>query len=114
MALRLAREEGWRRQRLARHVERFRAGVAALGLPLMPSSTPIQPLRVGGDADAVALSRALHERGLLVSAIRPPTVPEGSARLRVTLSASHEDAHLDRLLEALAELRGCWPAPDPG
>lgn len=73
-----------------------------LGLELMPSATPIQPIHVGADADALALSRTLERRGYWVAAIRPPTVPEGSARLRITLSALHEAGHIDGLLDALA------------
>ncbi|HCE40647.1 MAG TPA: 8-amino-7-oxononanoate synthase, partial [Alcanivorax sp.] len=87
--------------RLAALIRRFRHGAAELGYALMASDTPIQPIRVGEDADALALSRALAERGLLVTAIRPPTVPEGQARLRVTLSAAHEEGDVDRLLDAL-------------
>ena len=68
---------------------------------LMDSDTPIQPLLIGGDAEALALSRALAGRDILVTAIRPPTVPEGQARLRVTLSAAHEEDDVDRLLDAL-------------
>ncbi|PZP76827.1 MAG: 8-amino-7-oxononanoate synthase, partial [Ectopseudomonas oleovorans] len=73
---------------------------------LMDSPTPIQPILVGDSARALKLSSLLKDRGLLVGAIRPPTVPAGSARLRVTLSAAHSDAQLELLLEALAE---CWP-----
>ena len=72
----------------------------------MASPTPIQPILVGDSARALQLSALLKERGLLVGAIRPPTVPAGSARLRVTLSAAHSEAQLERLLAALAE---CWP-----
>ncbi|HEY5790724.1 MAG TPA: 8-amino-7-oxononanoate synthase, partial [Gammaproteobacteria bacterium] len=104
VSLRLAGAEAWRRERLRALVERFRAGAAALGLELMPSATPIQPLLFGDSARALAASRFLEQRGLLVTAIRPPTVPEGSARLRITFSASHDAAQVDRLLEALAEL----------
>ncbi|HEY5720625.1 MAG TPA: 8-amino-7-oxononanoate synthase [Gammaproteobacteria bacterium] len=104
VSLRLAGAEEWRRERLRALVERFRAGAAALGLELMPSATPIQPLLFGDSARALAASRFLEQRGLLVTAIRPPTVPEGSARLRITFSASHDAAQVDRLLEALAEL----------
>ncbi|MBF1801746.1 8-amino-7-oxononanoate synthase [Alloalcanivorax profundimaris] len=93
--------ETWRRDRLAALIRRFRHGAAELGYALMESGTPIQPIRVGEDADALALSQALAERGLLVTAIRPPTVPEGQARLRVTLSAAHEERDVDRLLDAL-------------
>lgn len=106
-SLELLRSEGWRREHLNRLVARFRQGAAQIGLELMASFTPIQPIMVGSSERALALSAALRERGLLVGAIRPPTVPAGSARLRVTLSASHSEAQLDRLLEGLA---ACWPA----
>ena len=69
----------------------------------MDSDTPIQPILIGDDGAALALSRALAEHGVLVSAIRPPTVPEGQARLRVTLSAAHREADVDRLLGALED-----------
>lgn len=101
-SLRIAREEEWRRDRLRELVARFRAGAAGLGLTLLPSATPIQPLLVGESAAALALSATLEARGILVPAIRPPTVPAGTARLRVTFSAAHEPADVDRLLAALA------------
>jgi 8-amino-7-oxononanoate synthase len=85
-------------------VARFRAGAEQLGLPLTQSTTPIQPLIVGYAARAVQLSQALNERGILISAIRPPTVPEGTARLRITLSAAHSEAQVDRLLGTLDEV----------
>jgi 8-amino-7-oxononanoate synthase len=87
-------------------IARFRQGAAEIGLQLMDSPTPIQPILIGESARALQLSELLKARGLLVGAIRPPTVPAGSARLRVTLSAAHSDAQLELLLEALAE---CWP-----
>jgi len=102
-SLALCREEDWRRERLAGHVARFRRGAARLGLTLMPSTTPIQPLLIGDAALASRWSDALSQQGILVTAIRPPTVPEGSARLRVTLSASHTAAQVDALLTVLAE-----------
>jgi 8-amino-7-oxononanoate synthase len=68
---------------------------------LMPSFTPIQPILIGDSAKAMRLSRMLRERGLMVTAIRPPTVPAGSARLRVTLTAAHTAAQVQQLLEAL-------------
>jgi 8-amino-7-oxononanoate synthase len=83
---------------------RFRGGAADLRLQLMPSSTPIQPVLAGSPGAALAASAALFEAGLWVTAIRPPTVRE--ARLRVTLSAAHEPADVDRLLEALDRLPG--------
>ncbi len=101
-ALRLVQHEPWRRERLRSLVQRFRAGAASHGLPLMASSTPIQPLLIGESARALRLSEALEKCGFWVGAIRPPTVPRGSARLRVTLSAAHTEADVDALLQALA------------
>jgi 8-amino-7-oxononanoate synthase len=102
-SLELLRTEGWRRKHLNRLIARFRAGAAELGLTLMDSPTPIQPLLIGDSARAMEFSRLLRERGLLVGAIRPPTVPAGTARLRVTLSAAHSEEQVDRLLAALGE-----------
>ena len=101
-SLRLLREEGWRREHLQRLIARFREGATALGLTLMDSPTPIQPLLVGDSGRAMRLSARLRERGLLVGAIRPPTVPAGTARLRITLTAAHDEAQVDRLLDGLA------------
>ncbi len=103
-ALRLAREENWRRERLHGLTLRFRAAAATLGLPLSASATPIQPLVVGESARALALSQALMNAGFWVAAIRPPTVPAGSARLRITLSAAHHEQHVDALAETLGRL----------
>ena len=105
-SLALLRTENWRREHLNQLIARFRQGAAAIGLSLMDSTTPIQPILIGDSARALRLSALLRERGLLVTAIRPPTVPAGSARLRVTLSAAHSEAQLQLLLQALAE---CWP-----
>jgi 8-amino-7-oxononanoate synthase len=104
-AVRIARAGEDLRARLSANIERWKAGARARGLPLMPSDTSIQPLRVGADAAALAMAAALQERGYWVAAIRPPTVPEGSARLRVTLSAAHEAQHIDGLLAALDAAR---------
>ena len=101
-ALQLVREGDHLRARLRELVQRFRNGANELGLPLMPSETPIQPLLVGDAGAALSLSDRLRACGLLVTAIRPPTVPRGSARLRITFSAAHEPAHVDRLLDAIA------------
>jgi 8-amino-7-oxononanoate synthase len=103
-ALRLVRDEPWRREHLEALVERFRAGATQIGLRLMESPTPIQPILIGQSERALQLSEALLARGLLVPAIRPPTVPKGTARLRVTLSAAHTDSQVARLLETLAAL----------
>jgi 8-amino-7-oxononanoate synthase len=105
-ALQLVREGDALRERLFGNIDVFRHGAARLGLPLMTSGTAIQPLVVGEAGIAVAMSEALRRRGVLVTAIRPPTVPQGSARLRVTLSAGHSVAQVERLLAALAECFG--------
>lgn len=104
-AIAIIRREPQRRAHLQAMVARFRAGAAELGLALMPSATAIQPLLIGDSEAAQALSRALLARGLYVPAIRPPTVPVGSARLRVTLSAAHTAQDVDLLLGALDEAR---------
>jgi 8-amino-7-oxononanoate synthase len=104
VALRIACEERWRRERLSALVARFRRGAGALGLLLTNSSTPIQPVIAGSARAALEAAESLRRAGLWVTPIRPPTVPAGSARLRVTFSASHQPADVDRLLEALAEV----------
>ncbi len=103
-AVDLVRAEGWRRDRLAELIQRFRSGAEQLGLALMPSSTPIQPLLIGDNQAAVRASAGLQAAGFWVGAIRPPTVPAGTARLRVTLTATHSEAQVDGLLAALAGL----------
>ncbi|MDG9816346.1 8-amino-7-oxononanoate synthase [Pseudomonas putida] len=105
-SLELLRHETWRREHLAALIRQFREGAQQIGLALMDSPTPIQPIMIGDSAQALRLSRMLRERGLLVTAIRPPTVPAGGARLRVTLSAAHSEAQVQLLLNALAE---CYP-----
>jgi 8-amino-7-oxononanoate synthase len=114
-AVKLARREHWRREKLQALIARFREGAQRQGLQLPPSDTAIQPLIVGDDRQALALTAALEARGYWVAAIRPPTVPEGSARLRITLSAAHTEADVDGLLGALAIARtelGVRAGPD--
>ncbi|SDW38046.1 8-amino-7-oxononanoate synthase [Pseudomonas syringae] len=108
-SLQLLRSEHWRREHLANLIQQFRRGAEQLGLQLMDSFTPIQPIMIGDAGRALRLSQLLRERGLLVTAIRPPTVPAGSARLRVTLSAAHSEAHVQLLLNALEQ---CYPLLD--
>jgi 8-amino-7-oxononanoate synthase len=103
-SLRIVQEEGWRREVLNARIAQFRAGAAQLGLKLLDSPTPIQALILGEAQAAMAASDALRTRGILVAAIRPPTVPAGSARLRITFSAQHSAQQVERLLEALATL----------
>lgn len=101
-SLAILREEAWRRNHLVTLIQRFRDGANQLGLPLMASNSAIQPLKVGDATQATAMSQTLRERGLLIGAIRPPTVPSGTSRLRITLSAAHSPQQVDRLLEELA------------
>jgi 8-amino-7-oxononanoate synthase len=108
-ALRLIDEESWRRERVLGHVQRFRAAAGAAGIQLAESGAPIQPIILGSAARALAASDALWQRGIWVTAIRPPTVPEDSARLRVTFSAAHRDSDLDRLVESLAAVLNSLP-----
>ena len=108
-SLELLRSEHWRREHLNALIRQFRAGAQQIGLQLMDSFTPIQPIMIGDSAEAVRLSQQLRERGVLVTAIRPPTVPVGSARLRVTLSAAHTEAQVQLLLNALND---CWRKPE--
>ncbi len=103
-SLHLVQSEGWRREKLHTLIARFRDGATQLGLKLMDSITPIQPLVVGSAIEALRVSEALLDKGILISAIRPPTVPEGTARLRITLSAAHSEEQVDRLLAALDEV----------
>jgi 8-amino-7-oxononanoate synthase len=114
-ALRVMRDEPWRRERVLGLARTFREAMSGLGLRLGPSRTPIQPLVVGSEAAALAISAQLLECGCWVSAIRPPTVPDGTSRLRFTFSASHSDADLGRLVDALAALkaRGALTAAPP-
>lgn len=90
------------RARLRAHIARFRVACAALDIALLDSQTAIQPLLIGAEAPALAVSRALFERGYWVAAIRPPTVPRGTARLRITLTAAHTPEQIDGLVDALA------------
>jgi 8-amino-7-oxononanoate synthase len=103
-ALRRVVEDEWRRMHLRELVAGFRAGAAQLGLALCDSPTPIQPLIVGEAGTAMRLSAALHEQGILITAIRPPTVADGTARLRITFSAAHTREQVDRLLDALEKV----------
>jgi len=104
-SLRIVQQEPWRREQLHARVARFRRGAREAGLVLTESVTPIQPLILGATATTLAASESLRTAGILVPAIRPPTVPEGSARLRITLSAAHTEAHVDRLIETLTALK---------
>lgn len=101
-ALALVRDDNSRRESLVERIRQFKAGMASVDIELMPSDTAIQPLWMGDNEKALSASARLRQKGMLVTAIRPPTVPAGSARLRVTLSAAHTQADVDQLLEALS------------
>jgi 8-amino-7-oxononanoate synthase len=103
-SLRLLQTESWRREHLQALIARFRLGALQQGLQLMDSFTPIQPILVGDSQQAMTISSALLERGFLLSPIRPPTVPKGTARLRVTFSAEHQYHQVDALLDALSKV----------
>jgi 8-amino-7-oxononanoate synthase len=102
-SLQIIAQEEWRRERLRALIAQLRDGLTASRWQLMPSETPIQPLLAGGNDAALALSAGLAATGLLVPAIRPPTVPQGTARLRISLSADHEAADVARLIAALVQ-----------
>ena len=110
-ALRIAREEGWRREHLALLIARFRRAALAAGIMLGDSQTPIQPILLGDAALCLKASAVLRDAGYWVSAIRPPTVPPGTERLRVTLSAAHTQAEVDGLVEALGVALAPGAAP---
>ncbi|MCW9029548.1 MAG: aminotransferase class I/II-fold pyridoxal phosphate-dependent enzyme, partial [Kangiella sp.] len=101
-SLQLIQDESWRREQLHKNIVYFRRQASEYDIPLMPSDTAIQPVLIGRNDKTLAISRALKEAGILLVAIRPPTVPENSARLRVTLTAEHTTDDIDYLLEHLA------------
>lgn len=111
-SLQLVMTEGWRREKLEKLICRFREGIDQLGLKgkgkqegleLLESSTPIQPLLIGDTEATIKISEALWEQGILITPVRPPTVPNNTSRLRITFSVLHEESHIDRLLDALSD-----------
>ena len=103
-SLQLIAQGDAQRAHLIRLIAKLRSGLADLPWQLMPSETAIQPLLIGDNQQSLKLSEGLRERGIWVAAIRPPTVPQGTARLRITLSAAHTEADVDQLIRALHEL----------
>lgn len=101
VSLKLCQQENWRREKLASLISQFRRGAQQLGLHLMPSETPIQPVILGSNQAVISVSQQLKKNKILVGAIRHPTVPKNSERLRITLSASHTETQVDALLCAL-------------
>ncbi len=102
-SLKLVQQEDWRREKLDSLIKQFKQGANQLGLELMPSDTPIQPILIGDSKKALRISKQLKQQGILVTAIRPPTVEQGTARLRVTLSANHNNNHIKLLLDELSK-----------
>jgi len=105
-ALRRVIEDGWRRDHLRTLTGHFREGARRRGLDLMASDSPIQPLLIGASQAALNVAASLQRQGFLVVAMRPPTVRPGTARLRITLNAAHQEAQLDALLDAVAVATG--------
>jgi len=103
VSLRLIGEGRKLRQKLSKNITYFRQQALALGLELLPSASPIQPLMLGSEQRLLDWAEKLQGAGILVGAIRPPTVPEGTSRLRITLSAIHQQTEIDQLLDALKE-----------
>jgi 8-amino-7-oxononanoate synthase len=103
-SLRIIRDGDARRAHLMQLIERFRSRSRTLPWRLLASHTPIQPLVVGDNDAAVALADALWRRGFWAPSIRPPSVPAGTARLRITLTAAHAMADVDALCDALADI----------
>ena len=107
-ALKLVDNESWRRHKLHTLVARFQQGARQLDIPVLESITPIQPVMIGDDEKVIRISEYLLDAGYWVGAIRPPTVPRGSARLRITLNAGHNETDIDGLLDTLnTGLREC-------
>jgi len=100
----LIKREGWRRKKLIQLTEHLKKELQLLRWNLLPSDTPIQPVIIGGNSEVMQVSNALQERGILIPAIRPPTVPKNSARLRISLSAAHSTKDIERLAAVLREL----------
>ena len=103
-SLKLVKQETWRREKLQSLIQQFRLGATQLGLELMPSYTAIQPVLVGSNEKALNISQALQKQGILVTAIRPPTVPKDTARLRFTFSANHTEQDVVQLLDSLEKV----------
>lgn len=105
-SLKVIAGEAWRRSHLQQLIAQLRGGLASLPWATLPSDTAIQPLIIGSNADALAVMHDLREQGLWVPAIRPPTVPLNTARLRITLSSAHTEADVAMLLAALRGAAG--------
>lgn len=105
-SLQLLREEHGRREKLRRLIHHFKSACRQLNLTLLESESPIQPIVIGDEQRVLNIAARLNEKGCLITPIRPPTVPLGTSRLRITLSADHTEAQLDQLLDALSHVCG--------
>ena len=103
-SLKIIQQDDWRRDHLQSLISQFKTAAAELGLPLMDSMTPIQPVIIGDSQQALDVSQQLFAQGIMITAIRPPTVAKGTARLRITLSAAHTKQQIDRLIVALSQI----------
>lgn len=108
-SLKLMQSQGWRREKLQQNIQLFTSMASARGLRLLPSDTAIQPVMVDSAENALKLAEALRDAGFFVVAMRPPTVPKGQNRLRVTLSAAHEPADIRALVDAIVREMQCDP-----
>jgi 8-amino-7-oxononanoate synthase len=105
-SLQCLQQEPEHHARLQQNIQYFNALAAEAGLPVLPSQSAIHALMAGGNENALHMAERLRERGFWLSAIRPPTVPQGKARLRITLTALHQPEHIERLVEALHAIGG--------
>jgi 7-keto-8-aminopelargonate synthetase-like enzyme len=108
-AIDLVQNEPQRRETLRHNCQKLKLGLSRLGFELGKSESPILPLIVGDAARCMALSAALLDRGVFAQGIRPPTVPVGTSRLRITVMATHSDAQIDRALNVFEEIKRQWP-----
>lgn len=113
-SLRVSQTESWRRERLQLLIQRFRQAMAGMAFPVLDSTSAVQAVVLGDVETTLAASGILRDHGLQVSAIRPPTVPRGEARLRITLSAAHTDSHVEQLIQALRVVNEQYIASQPG
>ncbi|MEX0739381.1 MAG: 8-amino-7-oxononanoate synthase [Pseudohongiella sp.] len=113
-SLRVSQQEDWRRQRLQALILKFRQAMRGMAFPVLDSHSAVQAVVLGDVAATLAASAIMRDHGLQVSAIRPPTVPRGEARLRITLSAAHTDAQFDQLVQALTVVNEQYRASAAG
>jgi 8-amino-7-oxononanoate synthase len=113
-AIEVVNHEPHRQSRLRKISREFRAALTLLGIAMPAGDSPIIPIILGNEKSAVDAADSLSDMGLLVMAVRPPTVPKGSSRLRITLSSQHTDQEIERLLEGLGRLAQSLPVRPAG